>query len=210
MTGITKKNLMRSNCPLAKNVLACSALLAFQPQLAVGNELSNEGLALATDLQISLTPGNSSYEKSENISFHFRSNQDVYLYLYTTNSDGSHNLILPNTLQTDNQYTANKDHLIPDQRVRFQADGSTSVEDVVLVASTDRLEKHTAMQKKGDFYSITDEELQRAFASKRFKIRDTETIPPAAQQQVPEAMQENLVLSVFLQLKIKIRDALAH
>ena len=195
----------------AKALLTYCLITGFQPHLAAGAEPKYERLTGAENLQISFTQTRPYYDKNQNISFHFRGNQDVYLYGYTTNANGSHTLILPNALQNINRYIANRDHLIPNQRVRFQADGSANIEAVYLLASTDRLDMHTTVQPAaGVFYNVTGIELHRAFASKGISIRDTEDIHLTPQANLAPTLNTTPKIPVrfaLQQLEIQITDA---
>jgi len=110
-----------------------------------------------------------------------------------------------------NLYEANREYLIPDQRVRFQADGSSSTETVTLVATTQPIELSDAARRPaGDFYAVENEELHAAFERKGISIRDTDsaaTAEPTAQEQSSETALTDLAQSVVKQLQISISDA---
>jgi hypothetical protein len=78
-----------------------------------------------------------SYFIGEDVRVNFRTDQDAFVYVFSTDPRGRTNLIFPNAFDQDNFMRAHRTYSLPDRGYRFVADGPPGPDTITVVATTE-------------------------------------------------------------------------
>jgi hypothetical protein len=126
-------------------------------------------------LRVSLRPVKSSFKVGEPIEFEIHGNKTFFLYLYSFDEKNDEVILLIPTRegQKHNKYPANRTLRVPNKgEIELIADGTSSRERLVMVASTEYLPVESKWYRKGaDYYVGKVPEFEKKFSSKRIRVR---------------------------------------
>lgn len=141
-----------------------------------------------SQLSVDFKPKKAQFDVNEAIEFSVSGNQTFFLYVYTKNADDSYTLILPNKFQSGNKYQAGDAFTVPNANVKFFADGSSAVEPVFAIASTQYIDLKAASNKSvGDFTEIDNKVMEQRFRDKGIKIQDAPSANGQTEIEITEA-----------------------
>lgn len=177
---------------LAAILVLCS--VCFNSQASEEKTITVNSGANQASLEFSFNPYKPSFDISEPLKFNLRANQDIFLYVYTVNPDGTYALILPNQAQSGNKYPANTPMTVPNRNIAFMADGNVAAEPVYAIASTRYIDLELAKQKRaGDFVILQPDDMRRRFGSKGIVLRDLQAGEAESQIVVANEIANNTV-----------------
>ncbi len=115
--------------------------------------LNNQNSRFNIDLWVN----NTSFRIGEMITFSFKANRDCYLTLVNIPTDGSLNVIFPNSFHRNNFVRAGKVYTIPDASYGFdfEVQGPRGIDQVKAIASEEPLRLFAPDYNEGPVYSAT-------------------------------------------------------
>lgn len=136
--------------------------------LRLGDSQEGDG-----NLAVSFTPTKTTVKVNEDVRFKVKGNKKFYLYLFSVGNDGTGSLLLPNDQQKSQIFKENQEYTVPDKNgAAFVAD-KPGTEEVIMVASTIKLEIDRGKYKSfGQFMVAKDEDIQAEI--KALKLRAQE------------------------------------
>ena len=127
------------------------------------------------ELDFDIEPAKKSFKAGEPIRFRVKGNRSYFLYLFSIDEKNDEAvLILPNQVDDQNRYPADRTLVAPNPAVEFVSDGP-GTERLVVVASTKWLELKTGDYKpKGSFFASSSKDLDTQLKAIRVREPDSD------------------------------------
>ena len=113
--------------------------------------------AVNSGLHVEMKPIKAAFEPNEAIKFNIKGNKDFFLYVFAINeANQTATMMLPNTFQKGNKYTANHLHRVPNATEMELVADKPGVEKIIMLASTKYIEWDTTGYSAAGRYLNTD------------------------------------------------------